>query len=379
MVLHIGKKLKTCGGNVMKQSDTDNNKGFWRKQCGVIIDKIFAVYGINKAEFIKKSQLNDATLRYWCEGRNFPGAYSMAKLKVYLDENFQSASVKDKRMCEEIKKCFGSENSIAYQRLRSKYPKMNDFLYEVIQFCKDSSQNGISNENLISYPKTGKIQAVVFDFDGTLTMKDNLKSIWERIWVALGYSVRDCQMLHKRFSNEEITHKEWCKLTEEKFRDRKLHRNTLDKLASDLKLLPGTEDLFKELRKRDIKIYIVSGAILSVIQQTLGNLSCYVDEIRANIFTYDEEGYLKHIIGTEFDFEGKASYIKNVAERLQIAAEDILFVGNSNNDQLAYLSGAKTLCINPQLTNVDSKTVWNDYIMTCENLTEILPYIESVT
>lgn len=71
-----------------------------------------------------------------------------------------------------------------------------------------------------------------------------------------------------------------------------------------------------------------------VIQAVLGNLNRYVDNIRANQLMFNEAGFLTQIIGTKYDFEGKADYIVQIANELKISTKDILFVGNSRNDHL---------------------------------------------
>ena len=113
-----------------------------------------------------------------------------------------------------------------------------------------------------------------------------------------------------------------------------------------------------------------------VIRSVLGAIYQYVDGIKANEFRFDNEsGILLEIIGTKYDFEGKAYYISEIAEELRISPHDILFVGNSINDQSAYMSGARTLCINPKVTDILNQTVWNNCIPSCDNLWDIMKYI----
>jgi phosphoserine phosphatase len=98
-------------------------------------------------------------------------------------------------------------------------------------------------------------------------------------------------------------------------------------------------------------------------------------EIKSNRMTFNENGKLDRIIGTKFDFKGKASYIEKISNELNIKPYEILFVGNSNNDQLAYTSGAVTLCVNPRLTDPFEDKKWNNTINDMQNLDEILKYI----
>lgn len=282
------------------------------------------------------------------------------------------------------------------RKIISGYSKTPDFLrsetdYNIIELVVKTLEFAYLFKNLMPSPilqnveiavtscakhSNAKTEAVVFDFDGTLTTTNKVRTTWESIWTMLGYSVNDCVELHAKFSNHEITHAEWCSLTEEKFKARRLNRNQLSPLIESTQLITGIEEIFQELDQRDIKVYIVSGSIKYIIRKCLGNLVQYVSGgIDANIFDFDEEGYLTQIIGTAYDFEGKAARITNIAKELNIAPEQILFVGNSLNDEWAHTSGARTLAINPKNTNMYNKSIWDDCIVDCKSLVEIMKYI----
>ena len=220
--------------------------------------------------------------------------------------------------------------------------------------------------------KNAKI--VVFDFDGTLVSPNFSRTTWERIWVELGYSVNDCDYYHRQFSNKQITHEQWCEITENKFRERNLDKEKLRKIAGDMKLIDGCRETLLELKKRDILLYIVSGSIREIIKEVLGDLVNLFEDISANKF-YFQKGKLSRIVGTDYDFEGKADYIKQIVNENKINASEVLFIGNSFNDTYAHLSGARTLCINPQNTNYTNAIYWHDYIREVNDLKEILPYI----
>ena len=226
-----------------------------------------------------------------------------------------------------------------------------------------------------NYKSTGHIQAVVFDFDGTLTNTKS-RTTWESLWEMLGYDVRECQNLHKQYDKGCFTHQEWCNKTADKFIEKKLTRQQVLEVAKKIKLLPGCKKTLQTLKDRNIKLYLVSGSIKDIIESVLGIVHSYFDEIKANEFIFDTQtSFLSKIIGTEYDFEGKANYIKYIANRLRISTSDVIFVGNSNNDMWAYLSGASTLCINPVLTNYHDDTIWHNTIVECKNLSEILQFI----
>lgn len=307
-----------------------------------------------------------------------PQKEGLLNIKEYLCINLPENGQYDEQIYEEIRVFFEEkEAGQTYYNLRRHYPTLKVFAGEVLEICYLFSKNAVSDSfrTTEDIPSTGKTQAVVFDFDGTLTSGKANRTTWESIWISLGYDVKQCQELHMKFSRGEISHTEWCKITEHYFRERHLHRSMVEEISSKIKLLKGTRKTFQELYQRDIKIYIVSGSIMTVIRPVIHSIYQYVDGIKANEFRFGENGILKEIVGTKYDFEGKAQYISEIAKELKISPHDILFVGNSINDQFAYISGARTLCINPKLTDVTNVSVWNNCIPTCRDLTEILAFL----
>ena len=360
----------------MGLTKTDNL--IWKREFGVLLKRFFDQYDLDYELFAKQYSWSTSTVRYWFYGRSLPRD-GLVNIKAFFMENLKGNQQHDVIIYEEIKDFFESQGlNKVYYTLRRCYPSMNVFSGEVLASCYSYAKNNYSSAHILGteIPETGKTQVVVFDFDGTLTSGNANRTTWEQIWISLGYDVKCCQDLHMRFNRGEITHSEWCKLTEECFKERNLHRKTVEKVASKVHLLKGVRQTFKELNHRGIKIYIVSGSIMLVIRSVLGAIYQYVDGIKANEFRFDNEsGILLEIIGTKYDFEGKAYYISEIAEELRISPHDILFVGNSINDQSAYMSGARTLCINPKVTDILNQTVWNNCIPSCDNLWDIMKYI----
>lgn len=222
------------------------------------------------------------------------------------------------------------------------------------------------------------IKVIVFDFDGTLTNSQrNSHNTWQRIWLKLGYSIKDCNNLHEKFSRHEFDHQTWCNITCERFQTKNMTKKILTEVANEIILMEGTIPTLKKLKDNDIHLYIASGSIRDVIINVIGENNVYLfEEIKANNMEFDKNGYLKRIIGTKYDFIGKSEFIERISNSLNINPYNILFIGNSNNDQLAYKSGAVTLCVNPIETDPENKKVWHNTIRNMENLNEILEYID---
>lgn len=219
-------------------------------------------------------------------------------------------------------------------------------------------------------------KVVVFDFDGTLTYVENNRTSWELIWLYLGYSLNDCGSLFRKFMNKEFDHQEWCDRTARFFCQRNLKSSDMEKISQSIRLVDGTIETLRFLKSKGIKLYICSGAMDDLIDTILdADERNLFEKIECNHFFYDKNGYLKSIQGTQYDFEGKAVFIRKIIDANKIQPEECIFVGNSDNDIWAHESGAKTLVVNPHKINGMNRTEWKYYLEKMDNLEEIIPFI----
>jgi phosphoserine phosphatase len=238
---------------------------------------------------------------------------------------------------------------------------------------KTASPSGLAHVSVTPW----KAKAVVFDFDGTLTKPGSTRTTWEAIWESLGYNANECGLLAQRFLNRQITHSQWCQLTLDKFKVKKLSYDAVISVAADIELIQDFDECMKEIQKLGAVMYIVSGSIWDVIMSVLGDRAEYFRRIEANTFGYRPDKTLGTITGTHFDFEGKGDFVKEVAEEINIPVSDILFVGNDINDIHVKATGARTLLVNPQLTSPSDRKAWDQYIPRMRSLLEILPFVDS--
>ena len=219
-------------------------------------------------------------------------------------------------------------------------------------------------------------KAVVFDFDGTLTKKN--QNIWKMLWEVCGYPTDKTSLYAKLYVshviNKEITRKEWFDLTCEAFKRKNLDFNNFYKVSRDIKLIEGFENTIKTLYGNGYQLHIVSGCIKEAIEIALGKNAKYFAFIESNQAIFDMDGKLNKLKPTEFDYEGKAKYIENL-KKTGIKAENITFVGNSDNDEWAYTTGCKTICINPEKTDANNSKIWHTTLERLDNLKQILPLI----
>ena len=75
---------------------------------------------------------------------------------------------------------------------------------------------------------------------------------------------------------------------------------------------------------------------------------------------------MEKIISTKYDYEGKADYIIEVMKKFNFSPDEVVFVGNGENDIFAHRSGAKTICINPTNASDDCINAWDFVIKETE-------------
>ena len=352
------------------------NDRFWSTLFASALKVSFAFSVADKLHFARRYSWSRTSVGYWINGRNLPSHEALRDLKEYF---YGIEAQRDEiEMLKNITRIAFESRGIGY-------------VHELLFLSQSHAGQQISNtlgilydlskgrrdiiESLNASPSSGAIRAVVFDFDGTLTSRSEAPTTWEKLWQICGYSVEECQELHRQFDRKEITHQEWCDITLSHFSSANSHREQVEEIARHITLLAGTERTLEELEAQGVTSSIVSGSIGDVVRAALGPLCKYFREVRANEFKYSRKGYLIDIVGTKYDFEGKAAFISRIANDQRISPRDILFVGNSINDRFAYLSGAQTLCLNPRLVDIADPAVWNDCIETCTDLRQILRFV----
>lgn len=217
------------------------------------------------------------------------------------------------------------------------------------------------------------MNTIIFDFDGTLTKKD--QNIWKMLWQELGYTTDKNSIYAKLYIEhvikKTITRDQWFNLTCVAFKRKGMTKQTLIDVTKNITLIDRFEKVIKELYNKGYSMHIVSGCIKQSIEMVLGDYIKYFSNIESNDIIFDENDKLKKLVATPYDFIGKAKYIENLITKTNTKPEEIIFVGNGDNDEWAYKSGCKTICINPVNTDSKNRTIWHSEISSIEDLAEI--------
>lgn len=215
-------------------------------------------------------------------------------------------------------------------------------------------------------------KAIVFDFDGTLTQKN--QNIWKMLWEECGYPT-DKESLYsklyiKHVIKKEITRKQWFDLTCEAYKRKNMKYFNFYSVSKKINLINGARETILKLYNSGYSLFIVSGCIQETIEIALGDYVKYFEDIESNKCVFDINGNLQKLIPTDYDYEGKAKYVE-ILKQQGYEPENIVFVGNADNDEWVYQTGCKTICINPQNADVANNQKWKKVFYNVTDLRQI--------
>lgn len=338
--------------------------------CGYmhkILSVVMTDLQITNTWLANKLDVNDSTIRYWKLDSNSrkPSKKHFKKLMDVLHKELLLPQHRGQmnKIAEEVRTLLSPGEVL---EVTSCSRKAEDFILNALRIRRDGV---VFNSETVE--SCGKTKAVVFDFDGTLTVPNNGNTIWEELWVRLGYKREECVKLQQAYLAGEITHPEWCKRTCDAFKQRGMTKSLLEDLAKEVHLLNNVEELFTSLEKNDIRIFIVSGSIKRVIREVLRGSLQHIERICANEMEFKKDGSLHKIIATPYDFETKARFVLELARELDCSTKDIVFVGNGENDTFVKQTGAVTVCMNPRWTNPLDKKIWDKWLTDCDDANKI--------
>ncbi len=215
-----------------------------------------------------------------------------------------------------------------------------------------------------------RYKLVCFDLDGTVI--DETIFIWQTLHEALGTDKELRKKALDSFFSGKITYADWAQHDFQMWKDAGGDKATILKAIKPLRLMNGAKDVIKSLKKQGVKLAIISGSIDVALSHVLPDYRSYFDDVFINKLVFDSSGELVEMIPTPYDFEHKASALKEICEREGILPSECVFVGDHDNDvfiaELAGLSIAFN-CKSDRLAQVA------DVVVKEKDLRQILEFI----
>mgnify|MGYP005769057737 FL=1 len=115
----------------------------------------------------------------------------------------------------------------------------------------------------------------------------------------------------------------------------------------------------------------MSQGVKNIIDLALKDVLKYISDIQGVELFFDENDIVS---GASYKIEDKQDYIQDIIAQENCDPEDILFVGNGQNDETVYKTGVETLCLNADDTDCNNKTFWTNSLET-DSLSDILRYV----
>lgn len=227
--------------------------------------------------------------------------------------------------------------------IHKEFPQRLSLINEEIDFCNfgiitKMFYNCINIKHEVEISNNKRF-LVAFDLDGTLIK--GIRYSWTLLWEKLNVGNSNQKQRKNDFKNGKLSYIEWTKLDCEDLIKHKLSQSIIADIAksSNCQLTKNLVEAIEYLKKNDAVVVIISGGIDALLYELLPDANEIFDEILINKFIFDENGYLKSISPTEYDWDdskkgvvGKNRGLEKLCEKYSIPIENSVFIGDDLND-----------------------------------------------
>jgi phosphoserine phosphatase len=202
---------------------------------------------------------------------------------------------------------------------------------------------------------------VVFDLDGTLTTVD---SLWRYMHAAFG-TWQHGQVAAERYQNREISYKEWAEADAKHWAGVSIPR--LETLLDGIPYQEGAKEVFNELKKRGVKIVILSAGLSILAEKAakeLGADAAVANELRT------DNGRLTGEIDVKVAVDSKEIVVREIASMYDVPLREVALVGDRGFD----LGNPECLRI-AFMPKDDVARLQANHVIETADLREILQYL----
>lgn len=215
-----------------------------------------------------------------------------------------------------------------------------------------------------------KYKLVAFDVDGTLV--DNVKYSWQLFHEAFKVDPVERENARIDYYSKKISYLEWAEHDIGMWVKKGIKKQDFIAAMKDLRIMNGAIETLHELKKRGLKLIIISGSINIIIEQLLPDYQAIFDDVFISRLSFDKYGNICDVKATAYDMEHKATALKLICKRENISLKECVFIGDHHNDVMVAKEAGLSIAFNCQ--NDDLKNVANVCIEK-KDLREILKLI----
>jgi phosphoserine phosphatase len=215
-----------------------------------------------------------------------------------------------------------------------------------------------------------KYKLVCFDLDGTLI--DNLKFSWQVFHDYFQTDKHKREDAKNKFFNGEISYQDWAMHDIGLWKECNAKKENFIDALKNLKLMQGAMDTLNELKNRGIKLAIISGSINIILEHFIPDFEYYFDYIFISRINFDKHGNISEVKATEYDMDGKALALQEIAKNENLSLSECVFVGDFLNDKKVMQKAGLAIAFN---CGHDELKQVADIVIDKKDLREILKYI----
>ena len=212
-----------------------------------------------------------------------------------------------------------------------------------------------------------KIKLICFDICGTLVNGNS----WRILTEGIGCSYPEHRNIFLRCQKGEITFTEGERMMTRIFRNSGDAREKLiNDIFNNIKVINDGKDLISYLKRKGYLIYLISGSLDIYVESVAKKVGA--DGFYANSsLEFDDKGIIKKIIYRENEGKVKLEQLKDLIKKLGITMDQVVFIGDSDNDVEVFEATKHGIAINGSINGLCkelNKVAWREFDSAMNNL-----------
>ncbi|HLC65282.1 MAG TPA: HAD family phosphatase [Candidatus Nanoarchaeia archaeon] len=175
-----------------------------------------------------------------------------------------------------------------------------------------------------------KYKLVCFDVDGTLI--GGVEFSWTHLHNYFRVDLREREDWKERFYKGKITYLEWALHDIGMWIEKGAKKGDFLKAISVFSLMPGARETLTELKKKGVKLAIISGSLDFILEHFIPDYKEIFDDVFISRLIFGKDGKIKEVKATQYDQDRKADALRLVAKKHGFSLKECAFVGDHEND-----------------------------------------------